>query len=200
MILPEVNTSLTADLHVARALPYHLIPHMEAVAVMESKFPSHIVLDYWTTDVGNFSTWAPKDYTDISIAPTLPQAEVDAATAAGTTAELCGENELVCAKSHQALSRICMRLIENLKEDRSDDMVRGTPQDYCLEMETEHCCVSWNAMVDKTTRIAELVPAAEIVYDNCRDMMRTYVSGKVYGAIVGNKCLNQCLSNRPGGC
>ncbi|KAK1474529.1 uncharacterized protein CCOS01_15628 [Colletotrichum costaricense] len=205
MIIPEATTALSANMQVARALPPHLLPKADAVFAMEAEFPSRIVLDLYTNDIGTFSVWGRKNYTDITITQT-PAANGEDNTVAKNddagepSSAMCGENELVCDKAHQAMASICYRLIKVLKTDKANDMIRGTPQDYCLEIETARCCVSWTAFIDKPTPVAELVPAAEIVYDNCRDIMRSYVSGKVYGAIVGNHCMDQCLSERPDGC
>ncbi|KXH63215.1 hypothetical protein CSAL01_06368 [Colletotrichum salicis] len=196
MIIPEVTTALSANMQVARALPAHLLPNADAIFAMEREFPTRIVLDLYTSEIGTFSTWGRKNYTDITVAPTGP----DGTVIEQPSSAMCGENELVCDKGHQAMAGVCSHLINVLKKDKATDMVRGTPQDYCLEIETARCCVSWTAFIDKPTPVAELLPAAEMVYDNCRDNFRSYVSGKVYGVIVGTYCMDQCLSERPDGC
>lgn len=95
----------------------------------------------------------------------------------------------VCDGAHKAAVSACRNLAENIRFNATVKV--GGPRNICKG----GCCISWSA--NATFRLQNLYPAANYCVNACGS---AGVSCEVFGVELQGTYLDQCLSNRAGGC
>lgn len=94
-----------------------------------------------------------------------------------------------CLKAHKAVKNACWDLLSRVKIDASTKT--GGPRN----IEYQGCFISWSA--NATFQIRNLTNAANLCLQVCAG---SYISCEVWGVSLNGTIVNQCLSNRAGGC
>jgi hypothetical protein len=106
----------------------------------------------------------------------------------------CGTNTIKCSDGHAYYGPTCQTLIYTL---RSDYYLSQSPRAVCLGQGDRQCCISWSKEFKVAPRQTDLAPAAEDTLSQCGMIGK---SGQEWNVMLGQVCVSQCLSNRPGGC
>ena len=122
-----------------------------------------------------------------------PDVEVRSAATADFSLEDRGIRD-VCSSAHQAVSSVCVSAI-NALSGANIQINSGQTRSFCVSSGNNQCCVSWSANATFNSR--DLASDAAGCYNVCAS---ANVSCEAYGATLGGKVLDVCLSNRPDGC
>ena len=126
-----------------------------------------------------------------------PQDDPDVGARSASPADLGLEDRGirdVCSSAHQAVSSVCVSAINALSA-ANVQINSGQTRSFCVSSGNNQCCISWSANATFNSR--DLASDAAGCYNVCAS---ANVSCEAYGATLGGKVLDVCLSNRPNGC
>ncbi|KAJ8116120.1 hypothetical protein ONZ43_g4509 [Nemania bipapillata] len=106
----------------------------------------------------------------------------------------CGQNALSCDNKNLAKKIPCRQLVDYLRG--ADEWLPDNTQAICKTYRGSSCCVAWSELVPfHTAKKKTLWDAAEKTLTKCRGA--NTVSGKTSLTLIGDTCLEQCLSSKP---